>query len=65
MDETRGGGWLVAGLRKREVGKREGKRPLARPRRRARNIKMDLKGIGWANVDGLFWLLIRAGSGLL
>jgi hypothetical protein len=47
------------------VGKREEKRPLARPRRRERNIKMDVKEIEWANVDVLFWLVIRAGSELL
>jgi hypothetical protein len=30
------------------VGKREGKRPLGRPRRRwVDNIKMDLREIGW------------------
>jgi hypothetical protein len=33
------------------VGKPEGKRPLARPRRRwADGIKMDLRGIGWVGV---------------
>jgi hypothetical protein len=34
------------------VGKPEGKRPLARPRRRwGDNIKMDLREIGWVDVD--------------
>jgi hypothetical protein len=34
------------------VGKPEGKRPLARPRRRwVDNIKMDLREIGWGGVD--------------
>jgi hypothetical protein len=40
------------------VGKREGKRPLGRPRRRwVDNIKMDLRDrIGWCG-------LVRSGSG--
>jgi hypothetical protein len=34
------------------VGKPEGKRPLGRPRRRwLYNIKMDLRVIGWDDVD--------------
>jgi hypothetical protein len=34
------------------VGKPEGKRPLGRPRRRwLDNIKMDLREIGWGEVD--------------
>jgi hypothetical protein len=34
------------------VGKPEGKTPLGRPRRRwMDNIKMDLREIGWVNVD--------------
>jgi hypothetical protein len=34
------------------VGKPEGKRPLGRPRhRRLDNIKMDLREIGWNEVD--------------
>jgi hypothetical protein len=36
------------------VGKREGKRPLERPRRRrVHNIKMDLRDIGWG---GMYWI---------
>jgi hypothetical protein len=36
------------------VGNPEGKRPLARPRRRwLDNIKMDLREIGW---DGMDWI---------
>jgi hypothetical protein len=36
------------------VGKREGKRPLARPRRRwVENIKMDLRQIGWRGMDSI------------
>jgi hypothetical protein len=36
------------------VGKREGKRPLGRPRRRWEgNIKMTLREMGW---DGLGWM---------
>jgi hypothetical protein len=34
------------------VGKPEGKRPLGRPRRRwLDNIKMDLREIGWDDMD--------------
>jgi hypothetical protein len=34
------------------VGKREGKRPLGRPRRRwVDNIEMDLGEVGWGDVD--------------
>jgi hypothetical protein len=34
------------------VGKPEGKRPLGRPRRRwVGNIKMDLREIGWGDMD--------------
>jgi hypothetical protein len=34
------------------VGKREGKRPLARPRRRwVDNIIMDLREMGWSGMD--------------
>jgi hypothetical protein len=34
------------------VGKPEGKRSLGRPRRRwVNNIKMDLREIGWGNMD--------------
>jgi hypothetical protein len=42
------------------VGKREGKRPLGRPRRRCEdNIQMDTREIG------LIWLRIRTSEGLL
>jgi hypothetical protein len=34
------------------VGKPEGKRPLGRPRHRwADNIRMDLRELGWGDVD--------------
>jgi hypothetical protein len=34
------------------VGKRKGKRPLGRPRRRwADNVKMDLREIEWVDVE--------------
>jgi hypothetical protein len=34
------------------VGKSEGKKPLGRPRRRwVGNTKMDLRKIGWSNMD--------------
>jgi hypothetical protein len=35
------------------VGKREGKRPLGRPRHRWENIKMDLTEIGWCSI---YWI---------
>jgi hypothetical protein len=49
------------------VGKREGKRPLGRPRHRWEdNIKMDLRerenGVVWT---GLMWLRIGTSGGLL
>jgi hypothetical protein len=38
------------------VGKKEGKRPLGRPRRRwVDNIKINLKQIGW---DGMDWIKV-------
>jgi hypothetical protein len=41
------------------VGKPEGKRPLARPRRRwVDNIKMDLREVGW---DGMDWIDLPQG----
>jgi hypothetical protein len=33
------------------VGKPEGKRPLGRPRREWEMLKMDLREIGWADMD--------------
>jgi hypothetical protein len=48
------------------VGSPEGRRPLGRPRRRWEdNIKMDLQGVGWGCMDGLIWLRIGTGGGLL
>ena len=47
-------------------GKREGKRPLGKLRRRWEdNIKMDLQEVGWGDWTGLIWLEIWTGSGLL
>jgi hypothetical protein len=38
------------------VGRPEGRRPLGRPRRRWEdNIKMDLRGIGFGDVDWIHW----------
>jgi hypothetical protein len=38
------------------VGRPEGRRPLGRPRRRWEdNIKMDLREIGFGNVDWIHW----------
>jgi len=33
------------------VGMNEGKRPLGRPRHRWKDIRMDLREIGWEGVD--------------
>jgi hypothetical protein len=42
------------------VGKSEGKRPLRRPRRRwVDNIKMDLRVIGWDDMDWIDLALDR------
>jgi hypothetical protein len=41
------------------VGKPEGKRPLGRPRRRWEDgVKMDLREIGWGNVE---WIHLSQG----
>jgi hypothetical protein len=38
------------------VGRTEGRRPLGRPRRRwENNMKMDLKEIGFGDVDWIHW----------
>jgi hypothetical protein len=48
------------------VGNPEEKRPLGRPRRRwMDNIKMDLREIGWDDMDWIIWLRIGASGGLL
>jgi hypothetical protein len=48
------------------VGKPEGKRSLRRPRRTwVNNIKMNLIEVGWGGMDGLIWLRIGTGGGLL
>jgi hypothetical protein len=47
-------------------GKREGKRPLGRPRRGLENnIKMDLQevGLGGGAMTGFIWLRIGTGGG--
>jgi hypothetical protein len=45
------------------MGRPEGKRQFARPRRRREdNIKMDLQEVGWGGMD---WLMIGTGGGLL
>jgi hypothetical protein len=42
------------------VGRPEGRRPLGRPRRRWEdNIKMDLREIGFGDVDWIHWALYR------
>ena len=46
------------------VGKREGKRPLGRPRLRWEdNIKMDLQEVGCGVLTGSSWLRIGTGGG--
>jgi hypothetical protein len=48
------------------VGRSEGRRQLGRPRRRWEdNIKMDLRKIGFGDVDGFIGLRIGTGGGLL
>jgi hypothetical protein len=48
------------------VGKPEGKRSLGRSRRRwMDNIKMDLREIGWDDMDWIEWFRIGASGGLL
>jgi hypothetical protein len=48
------------------VGRPEGRRPLGRPRRRWEdNIKMDLREIGFGDVDWIIGLRIGTGGGLL
>jgi len=48
------------------VGKREGKRPLGRPRLRWEdNIKMNLQEVGCAVWTGSSWLRIGTGGGHL
>jgi hypothetical protein len=37
------------------VGRREGRRPLGRPRRKWEDIKMDLREIGFWDVDWIHW----------
>jgi hypothetical protein len=48
------------------VGKREGRRPLGRPRRRWEdNIKTDLQEVGGVLETGWSWLRIGTGGGHL
>jgi hypothetical protein len=47
------------------VGRPEGKRPLGRPRRRWEDIKMDLREIGFGDVDWIHWAQDRNRWGLL
>ena len=51
-------------LRRFLVGKPEGKRPLGRPRRRWKDIKMDLREVGGVET-GWTWLRIGTDSGHL
>jgi hypothetical protein len=46
------------------VGKPEGRRPLGRPRRRWKDIiKMDLREIGFGDVDWIGFIGLRLGTG--
>jgi hypothetical protein len=46
------------------VGRREGKRPPGRPRRRwENNIKMDLEEVRWEAWTGFVWLTMGTGGG--
>ena len=48
------------------VGKREGRRPLGKPRRRWEdNIKLDVREMGWEAWIGSIRLRIGTGGGLL
>jgi hypothetical protein len=48
------------------VGRREGKRPLGRPRRRWEdNIKLDLEEVRWEAWTEFIWLMIGTGGGRL
>jgi hypothetical protein len=48
------------------VGRLEGRRTLGRPRRRLEdNIKMDLREIGFGDVDWIHWAKVGTGGGLL
>jgi hypothetical protein len=48
------------------VGKPEGRRPLARPRRKWEdNIKTDLRVVGWEAGTGSIWLRTATGGGIL
>jgi hypothetical protein len=48
------------------VGIPEGRRPLGRPgHRREDNIKIDLREIGFGDVDWILLVRIRTGGGLL
>ena len=48
------------------VGKREGRRPLGRPRHKWQdNFKMYLQELGWGSWTGSKWLRIGTGGGLL
>jgi hypothetical protein len=59
MGEGRGAYRILA-------GRPEGRRQLRRPRRRWEdNIKMVLQEVGWGAWNGLSWLRIGTGGGLL
>jgi hypothetical protein len=48
------------------VGQPKGKRPLGRPRHRWDDgIRMNLREIGWEDVEWFIWLRIGASGGLL
>jgi hypothetical protein len=53
------------GMHRVLAGKPEEKRPLGRPRRRWKNIKMDLQEVGGFVGTGWIWLRIGTGGGHL
>jgi hypothetical protein len=60
MDRVCSTNWEKSNAYRILVGKPEGKGPLVRPRRkRADNIKIDLRGIGWDGVDWIHLTLDR------
>jgi hypothetical protein len=48
------------------VGKPEGKKPIGRPRHRwVDNVKMDLRELGWCDMDWIDWVRIGTNGGPL
>jgi hypothetical protein len=59
MGESRGADMVL-------VGRREGSRPLRKPRRKWKySFKMDLREVGWGARTGSIWFRLGTGGGLL